>query len=81
MQVGVLWSVPAGSTSTEVRVMNETIFLAIAVSAAVFKAVAIVIGVVWAFRSLLTQQAAPAVYRHTRVDLPYLSGNARRYMR
>jgi hypothetical protein len=61
--------------------MNETIFLAIAVSAAVFKAVAIVIGVVWAFRSLLTQQAAPAVYRHTRVDLPYLSGNARRYMR
>ena len=53
--------------------MSEIVFLTIAVSAAVFKAVAIVIGLVWAFRSLLTQHAAPCVYRHTRVELPYLT--------
>ena len=58
--------------------MSELVFLAIAVSAAVFKAVAIVIGVTWAFRSLLTQHAAPFVYRHTRAEIPYLPGIARK---
>ena len=58
--------------------MSEIMFLAIAVSAAVFKAVAIVIGLVWAFRSLLNQHAAPFVYRHTRAELPYLTGIVRK---
>ena len=58
--------------------MSEIVFLAIAASAAVFKAVAIIIGVVWAFRSLLTQHAAPLAYRHTRAALPYLSGIIRK---
>jgi|GEM_PF-3593469 len=58
--------------------MSETVFLAIAISAAVFKAVAVVIGLIWAFRSLLTQHAAPVIYRHTRAELPYLTGVARK---
>ena len=53
--------------------MSEIVFLTIAASAAVFKAAAIVIGVIWAFRSLLTQHAAPLNYRHSQAELPYLS--------
>ena len=57
--------------------MSEIVFLIIAASAAAFKAFAIVIGVVWAFRSLLTQHAAPLNYRYTRAKIPYLSGLTR----
>jgi hypothetical protein len=55
---------PADSNSLEGSTMSETVFLTIAASAAVFKAVAIVIGMIWAYRSLLIQHAAPLDYRH-----------------
>jgi hypothetical protein len=70
--------IPAETESLEGNAMSEIVFLTIAASAAVFKAVAIVIGIVWAFRNLLTQNAAPLVYRNTRVQLPYLSGITRK---
>jgi len=53
--------------------MSEIVFLTIAASAAAFKAVAIVIGIIWAVRSLLTQHGAPLKYRYTRTEIPYLS--------
>ena len=53
--------------------MSETVFLIIAALAAAFKAVAIVIGIIWAFRSLLNQHA-PLNYRYTHAKIPYLSG-------
>lgn len=52
-------------------------FLTIAALAAAFKAVAIVIGIIWAFRSLLNQHAAPLNYRYTHAKIPYLSGITR----
>ena len=58
--------------------MSEILFLTIAALAAAFKAVAIVIGLVWAFRSLLNQQAAPLNYRYTHAKIPYLSGTTRK---
>ena len=70
--------IPAVSESLEGNDMSEIVFLTIAASAAAFKVVAIVIGVIWALRSLLTQHAAPCVYRHTRAELPYLSGIPRK---
>jgi hypothetical protein len=78
IQQNVLTNIPADFESLEVNAMSEIVFLTIAASAAVFKAAAIVIGVIWAFRSLLTQHAAPFVYRHTRAEIPYLSGIARK---
>jgi hypothetical protein len=53
--------------------MSEIIFLTIAASAGAFKAIAIVIGIVWAFRSLMTQHGAPLKYRYARTELPYRS--------
>ena len=53
--------------------MSEIVFLTIAASAAVFKAAAVVIGIIWAIRSLLTQNAAPLDYRHSHIELPYLT--------
>lgn len=67
-------SVSVVSGSLEVKAMSEIVFLTIAASAAIFKAVAILIGVVWAFRSLLSQHGVLFVYPHTRAELPYLSG-------
>ena len=58
--------------------MIEVIALTIAASAAAFKAIAIIIGIIWAFRSLLTQTGAPLEYRHTHSELPYRSGVVRR---
>ena len=58
--------------------MIEIIFLTIAASAAAFKAAAIMIGLVWAFRTLLTQHGAPLKYRHSSSELPYQSWIARR---
>ena len=58
--------------------MVETIFLLIAALAAAFKAGAILIGVVWAFRSLLSQQSARLDYRYTHAKIPYLSGIRRK---
>jgi hypothetical protein len=57
--------------------MSEIVFLIIAGSAAAFKAVAIVIGIIWAFRSLLNQHA-PLNYRYTHAKIPYLTGITRR---
>ncbi len=51
--------------------MNEILFLTIVASAGAFKAIAIMIGIVWAFRCLLTQQAAPLKFRYTRAELPF----------
>jgi hypothetical protein len=51
--------------------MTEILFLAIAASAGAFKAIAILIGIVWAFRSLLTEHSAQLKYRHSRTELPY----------
>ena len=53
--------------------MSEIIFLTIAASAAAFKAVAIMIGIIWAVRTLLTQHGAPLKYRYSRTELPFLS--------
>ena len=78
IQENVLLDIPADFESLEINAMSEIVFLTIAASAAVFKAAAIVIGVIWAFRSLLTQRAAPFVYRHTRAEIPYLSGITRK---
>lgn len=69
--------VTAGCKSLEGNAMSETVFLMIASFAAAFKAVAIVIGIIWAFRSLLNQHA-PLNYRYTHAKIPYLSGIARK---
>lgn len=53
--------------------MSEFLFLAIAASAGAFKVIAIIIGIVWAFRSLLTQRGAPLKYKYSRTELPYRS--------
>lgn len=51
--------------------MSEILFLAITASAAAFKVIAIVLGITWAFRSLLSERAAPLKYRYSRTALPY----------
>lgn len=51
--------------------MSELIFLSIAAMAAAFKLLAIVIGMVWAFRHLMTAHSAPLNYRHTDVKIPF----------
>jgi len=53
--------------------MSEVIFLAIAASAGAFKIIAIMVGIVWAFRSLLTRQGVPLKYRYSTIELPYRS--------
>ena len=54
--------------------MSEILFLGIAAIAAAFKALAIIIGLIWAFRHLLSAHSAPLNYRHTRADIPFRSG-------
>jgi hypothetical protein len=51
--------------------MSELIFLGIATMAAAFKVLAIVIGLVWAFRYLLSEQNADLNYRYTHAKIPY----------
>ncbi|MGB5276654.1 MAG: hypothetical protein WBO73_04015 [Gammaproteobacteria bacterium] len=51
--------------------MSELIFLAIAALAGAFKVIAILIGIVWAFRSLLSAHSIPLAYRHTHAELPF----------
>ena len=53
--------------------MSEILFLAIAALAGAFKVIAILVGIVWAFRSLLTQRSAPVKYQYSRTELPYRS--------
>ena len=74
----LLLRITAETESQEDNAMSEIVFLTIAASAAAFKAVAIVIGIVWAFRNLLTQHTVPLVYRYTRAQIPYLSGITRK---
>jgi hypothetical protein len=52
-------------------IMAEILFLTIAASAGAFKAVAILLGIIWALRSLLTQRSAPLKYRYSRTELPF----------
>jgi len=54
--------------------MSEIIFLGIAAIAATFKALAIIIGLTWAFRHLLSARSAPLNYRHTHAEIPFRSG-------
>jgi hypothetical protein len=51
--------------------MNELIFLTVAAVAGAFKVIAISVGIVWAFRSLLSAQSAPLEYRYTHAELPF----------
>ena len=51
--------------------MSELIFLAIAAVAAAFKVLAIIIGLVWGFRRLLSEHGAALNYRYTHAEIPY----------
>ena len=51
--------------------MSELLFLAIAAMAAAFKVLAIIIGLVWAFRHLLSDNNAALDYRYTHTVIPY----------
>ena len=51
--------------------MTEIIFLGFAAAAGAFKTLAILLGVVWAFRSILMQRCAPLNYRYTHAELPF----------
>ena len=53
--------------------MSEIVFLTTAASAAAFKAVAIMIGIIWAVRILFTEHGAPLEFRYSRTELPYLN--------
>ena len=57
--------------------MGELIFLGIAGAAAVFKLFAIVVGVMWAFHSLLSVHGIPLSYRYTCAELPFRSSYKR----
>ena len=50
--------------------MNEIAFLSIAALAAAFKAMAVIVGLLWAVRHLIAG-TAPVVYRHARTELPF----------
>ena len=58
--------------------MGELFFLGIAGAAAVFKVTAILVGVIWAFHSLLSARSIPLNYRHTRAEIPF-QPKVRRY--
>ncbi|MGD2160839.1 MAG: hypothetical protein PVG12_09080 [Gammaproteobacteria bacterium] len=51
--------------------MSELFFLGIAGAAAVFKVAAILVGVIWAFHSLLSAHSIPLNYRHTRAEITF----------
>jgi hypothetical protein len=51
--------------------MSELIFLAIAATAAAFKVLAIIVGLVWGFRHLLSEHGAALNYRYTHTEIPY----------
>ena len=51
--------------------MSEVMFLALAATAAAFKAIATIVGIIRAFRCLLTQHGAPLNYRYARTEPPY----------
>ena len=57
--------------------MSEVVFLAIAASAGAIKITAIMIGIVWALRSILNQHSAPLRYHYSSGELPYRSWIAR----
>jgi hypothetical protein len=50
--------------------MSELIFLAIAAMAAAFKVLAIIIGLIWAYRHLLSEDSATLNYRYTHAEIP-----------
>jgi len=54
--------------------MSEFVFLAIAAAAATFKVLAIIIGLVWGFKHLLSAHSVPLSYRHTHAEIPFRSG-------
>jgi hypothetical protein len=51
--------------------MSELIFLAIAATAAALKVLAIIVGLVWGFRHLLSEHGAALNYRYTHTEIPY----------
>jgi hypothetical protein len=51
--------------------MSELIFLAIAATAAALKVLAIIVGLVWGFRRLLSEHGAALNYRYTHAEIPY----------
>ena len=51
--------------------MSELIFLTVAAVAGAFKLIAILLGIVWAFRSLLSAHSVPLEYRYTHAELPF----------
>lgn len=53
--------------------MSEVIFLAIAAAAGTLKIAAVMLAVVWAFRSLFSQHSAPIRYRYSSIELPFRS--------
>jgi hypothetical protein len=55
--------------------MSELAFLAIAAVAAAFKALAIIFGLLWVFRHLISDTYAPLNYRHTHTQIPYRPSN------
>ena len=57
--------------------MSELAFLAIAAMAAAFKGLAIIFGLLWAFRHLLSDETATLDYRHTHAQIPYRPSNRR----
>jgi hypothetical protein len=57
--------------------MSELFFLGLAGTAAVFKIGAILLGIIWAFHSLLSARSIPLNYRHTTVKIPFQSNEKR----
>jgi hypothetical protein len=51
--------------------MSELVFIAITAMAAAFKVLAIIIGLVWGFRQLLSEHGAALNYRYTHTEIPY----------
>ena len=57
--------------------MSETVFLSIAALAAALKAMAVIVGLPWAFRRLAAR-TAPVTYRCTRAEQPVRPAYGRR---
>ena len=57
--------------------MSEIVFLSIAALAAALKAMAVIVGLLWAFRRLAAG-TAPVAYRCTRAELPFRPAHRRR---
>jgi len=51
--------------------MSELIFLGVAAVAAAFKVLAIIIGLVWGYKQLLSAHSVPLSYQHTHAQIPF----------